>query len=175
MSFRNPEEIKDAFDGESQARILMLPYYPIVYGLQVVNTNGTRARDIECVSASSGKRYAVEEKFIQGDFNEFCIEILQDMISRNPGWFYTTKADILMYVACEPKTWRPIRAFAIHWADFKKWWVGYLSEHHIPKAIISPKGYGLSLNLAIRWPQIPKTLYIERRLKAAIVPDAELC
>ena len=39
----------------------------------------------------------VEEKFRYNDYNDFLIEILQDVISFNPGWYYKTKAKRIFY------------------------------------------------------------------------------
>lgn len=108
----------------------------------------------------------VEEKFRVGNYGDIAIELFQclkDIEQLKPkslGWFYTTKCERLFYfVGCQEDGSLPPDGFYIlKWEKFKKWLYQYFKENNFPRMIISPKGYGLSLNVIIE----PNLLFIEK-------------
>jgi len=94
----------------------------------------------------------VEEKFRYNDYNDFLIEIIQDIISFNKGWYYETKAKKIFYIINDQKL------YSIDWDKFKNWFkLEYKNIKFRP--IISIMGWGLTINIAIKWDEIPKKYY----------------
>ena len=151
---RNQEEIDQFVEGEKLAQGYMDIEYHL-RGYQIINRNGNRARDL--LIAIDGQEYKVEEKFRSSDYGDFLVEILQCMITKEVGWFYKTKADILAYVIC--KDWKPYHFYLVDWRKFPQWFNGYLLQNKSPKCRISSRGIGLTLNLAISWGSIPDNIY----------------
>ena len=93
-----------------------------------------------------------------GNFSDFLIEIMQDIVTNNPGWFYTTDADKLHYILCQYSM--PKILYVIEWDSFKKWFLDdYLHQNLIGKYVISIKGYGLTLNISVPISEVPVNLY----------------
>lgn len=98
----------------------------------------------------SGKR--IEEKFRYANYNDFLIEIIQDILTENMGWYYTTKCDYLFYIVCDKEL------YSVKWELFKEWFFNNWKYLQM-ESIIAPGGYGLTINIAISWFIIPKELY----------------
>ena len=94
----------------------------------------------------------VEEKFRYEDYGDFLIEVMQDVISCNMGWYYKTHAERIFYII-KDKT-----LYSIDWFYFKKWLKNNYSNLRITGRI-SVQGYGLTVNIAIKWLDIPRDLY----------------
>lgn len=94
----------------------------------------------------------VEEKFRYEDYDDFLIEVIQDVNTCNMGWFYKTQSDRIFYVVKDEKL------YSINWIKFKDW----LKNNYTKLKIIgrvSIQGYGLTVNIAINWIDIPEYLY----------------
>jgi len=154
---RNREEVLTFVDGERIARQYMNIEYELL-DMKIIHRNDNKERDL--VLEYKSNQYKTEEKFRDGDWRDLLVEILQCIITQEPGWFYTTKADLVSYVMCNSK-WIPQRFYLVRWPEFKNWLYEYLSKNKFPKAIISPRGLGLTLNLSINWIDIPPDLFKE--------------
>lgn len=102
-------------------------------------------------------RFRVEEKIREGVKHDVLIEIIQDLPSKNLGWFYTCDCDYLHYVFTSEN--RLIKILSFRFIEFKSWllsiyWTGKLFGEYQ----ISTKGFGLTLNLVIPISHIPPTL-----------------
>ena len=98
----------------------------------------------------------VEEKFRREDYPDIAVEIIQDMRSYSPGWFYETDCDYLFYIF----TNAPIKLYSIKWKEFKLWFLlKYLPQNLIGKYCFSPRGWGDTLNILVPINRIPKELY----------------
>jgi hypothetical protein len=96
--------------------------------------------------------------FRNGDYSDILIEILQDMPSHKPGWINTVKADSLHYVMCQNSAAKHL--YIIPFYDFRKWFFDdYLKNNPHGIYIISPKGYGLTLNIPVKIDTIPPNLW----------------
>lgn len=96
----------------------------------------------------------VEEKYRPVDWNDFLIEIVQDVASKNEGWFYTSTADRIFYVVALKKI------YSIKWKQFKNWFKEHWKDIDTRIGInTSIKGYGLTINITIPWFIIPPELY----------------
>ncbi len=103
----------------------------------------------------NGTRLKVEEKYRDGDFGDLLVEIIQDVVSNGPGWFYTEKFDRLSYIVMD-KNGVPVKIYWIKFDEFRNWFFGYLANKKRVPAILSAKGYGLTLNIPVDWKSIPK-------------------
>lgn len=156
MTYQTPTD-RAYFDEKTQtefrAQGVMDAWY-IQYGFEIVNRDGNKKRDL--VLARDGKQIRIEEKYREKDYGDLLIELVQDLVSNNPGWLYAESMDRLCYVILDG--YRPKTIYWIDWIKFKDWLFTYLSINKIQKAIISPAGYGLTLNLSIAWDKIPGDL-----------------
>ena len=101
-----------------------------------------------------------EEKFREGDFGDLLVEMIQCMVDignltpKALGWFYTEKFDRLHYfTGCDPEGKRPPKKLYViaNWPAFKKWLYLYLAQAGQVMCVFSPKGYGLTMNIPIKW------------------------
>lgn len=94
----------------------------------------------------------VEEKFRYDDYGDFLIEIMQDVNTCNWGWYYKTEASRIFYVVKDKKI------YSVDWNKFKDW----LKKDYFKLRIhgrVSVQGYGLTVNIAIKWGDIPDCIY----------------
>jgi len=127
-------------------------------GFEIISREGTRKRDL--VLARDGNRIRVEEKYRTGNYRDLLVEIEQDLVTRDPGWFYSEDMDRLSYVILDEfQRHKPEHVYWVNWPRFKDWLFHYLKDNKKQTAIISPAGYGLTLNLAIPWAAIPDSLW----------------
>lgn len=131
----------------------ILPYYE--KHMHFTPDRSTACRDYDFTFISKGKTYKVEEKFRTVNYGDFLIEIIQDVFDRNAGWYYETKADYIFYVV-EMKY-----IYIVRWDLFKHWLSKNWKDANI-SARVSTKGYGLTINLSIKWDKISPSVY-ERR------------
>lgn len=155
MSYYNRSEILDFVAGEAIARGHIDTVYRAL-GYEIVDRNGTKQYDV--ILQRGEKRLWIEEKFRTQDRNDFLVEILQCIVTREPGWFYTTGASHISYVVCT-RQWVPVRFYAVDFVRFKPWLFEFLETRFFVDALISPRGKGLSLNLCIKWHDIDPDLY----------------
>lgn len=164
---RNAQEVSDFFAREAR----MKPKLDAVYqalGHCVVHRNGNKKYDLVLDILCSGKRKTLEEKFRFDSviYDDIFVEILQDFITCDRGWYYHCEADYLNYVMCPDETpkllycfdWRPFKPFVITWVEAHK---RKLSTQ------TSVKGYGLTFGLTIPFRDIPQHLYT----KTIIMPQ----
>lgn len=127
----------------------------ISLGFEIISRDGTYKHDL--ILSKNDKNYKVEEKYRSSDNGDFLIELVQDLTTFQQGWFYSEKPDAIVYILHKDN-----KLSKIYWIDFigfRNWWFDYLSKKRIQKAIISPKGFGLTLNLVVPWSTIPEKLY----------------
>lgn len=91
--------------------------------------------------------YKIEEKARIGTYEDVLIEIMEDVKTGDLGWFYQTKADRLIYcLFYTEEDAEPYVVYAFKIEVLKN----YLFEHAkelFRCSNISPKGYGLTLNV----------------------------
>jgi hypothetical protein len=150
-----------AFEEANQS--VMNDFYTSGMKWEIVNRVGDKGRDLVIKRKDRGEE-KVEEKYREGDFGDFLIEVVQDLVSENRGWFYTTKADIISYIICKNKI--PTSVYFVHWKNFKDWYLttGY-KNYRRQFLIISDRGYGVTLNIGIKWKTIPEVLYAYKKVK----------
>jgi len=131
---------------EKQSQLILDTFY--------INKNWKFDRSVAC------KKYDllinnvyVEEKFRYEDYDDFLIEIIQDVITRNAGWYYTTEPGWLFYIVKDEYL------YTVIWSRFKEWFINELKNGTKFKPVISIQGFGYTINLAIKWDDIPENLY----------------
>lgn len=109
-------------------------------------------RSVACIKYDCriGNDY-VEEKARIGEFSDILVELIQDIESNNPGWFFTTGCDYLHYAFTRDRNLT--RVLRIKYPEFKNWLITrYWKEKALGrhgKYLTSSKGYGLTLNLKV--------------------------
>jgi len=122
-------------------------------GWQIIR-DSQRTHDLK----NNGAR--VEEKIRSEKRKDFAIEVCQDIVSGNKGWFSTVKASYIYYVMCENNL--AVKLYAIDWPAFKEWFVNnYLNCQKQGTYIASTRGYGATINLKVLIDLIPLDLYKE--------------
>jgi len=150
----NEKELHEFLDGERIAQPYMDKEYPLL-GYTIIDRYGNKKRDL--IVSKNGDQYKFEEKFRQKDYGDFLVELIQCMIIYDRGWFYTTKADYISYVICNER-WIPQKIYLVDFPEFKDWLFKYLAKKKSVKSRISPKGIGLTFNIAIPWVDIPREI-----------------
>lgn len=126
-------------------------------GFTVVSRQGNRRRDL--VLSFNGTQYRVEEKYRDGIYDDLLIEFVQDMASQNWGWYYAEQMDRLVVPMHPDKQTEPKVVYSANWPELKRWLQkDYLPHTTWPKAMISPRGYGITLNILVPLRKIPDGL-----------------
>ncbi len=113
-------------------------------------------REFDCLLDG---RWKIEEKFRTHAYNDVLIELIQDLKSNAPGWFYETSCDYLHYFFMGDD--KIIKLFRFNWKNFSSWLIkDYLPEHTQGRYVISKKGWGITLNLSVPISDIPAKLYL---------------
>jgi hypothetical protein len=125
-------------------------------GYKIIDRNGNKGRDLELSKDNTSIK--IEEKYRDNDWGDFAIEIIQDLETNNPGWFFYTKADYINYIIVKDK---PTVVYTIDWKKFKEY---FLKEIKRFNCFISRKGYGITLNAEIKWEYIPAHLWKKKKI-----------
>ena len=144
------EKIKEGTDFEISCQQIVDPFYESK-GLNIDRSCSCREYDLMLNDSK------VEEKFRTVDYGDFLIEIIQDVASGNEGWYYKTKADNIAY-------WATTKIlYFVKWEKFKYWFINkYKIEDDLFRVQKSIIGYGLTINVSIKWSDVPAYLYIKR-------------
>ena len=96
---------------------------------------GEENKKYDCVVKRNGIWIKIEEKarFDNAGHDDFLVELIQDIDSNNPGWFFTSEADYIFYLTPQE---------TLYIVDLKK------LQKILP---ISTKGWGKTLNIVIPW------------------------
>lgn len=160
QSPRNAQEVKASFAFEARMKPYMDAWY-LSRGHRIVTRQGNKQYDLKLVLRGFEDEWLVEEKFRRGIYGDLLIELMQDVVTGEPGWFHHTRCQSLHYVFCngERGAEKPALVYCLHWQPFKNWlveWAGTTSHHNV---INSRRGYGLTLNLVVPVRVIPSHLY----------------
>ena len=152
---RNSKEVDDFFAFEAKMQIELDKVY-VSLGYEPTR-NPNKQYDLHLMI--DDRSHKVEEKIWQINFyDDFLIEIVQDLVSGNKGWFSTTGCDLISYVVCKNSIIQLI--YFVQWQRFKDWFVStYLPAHKKGDYIYSEKGYGATVNIPVLWGNIPGDMY----------------
>lgn len=124
-------------------------------GFMIVSREGSLRRDL--VLQRGDRIIKVEEKYREKNYGDFLIEVIQDMVSNNEGWYYAEKPDRISYIILDADK-KPKFVYWIKFVEFRDWWMEYLREHKKQIAWICPEGYGITLNLTVPWDKVPEEI-----------------
>jgi len=161
---RDQEDIDAFVRGERIGQKFMDPYY-ISRGFTV--DRSTSCHEYDVMIACNGREYKVEEKYRAQDYGDLLLELFQCLEEPQLGWIYHTRADTLNYIICD-KDWQPEYFYCVTWRPFKKWLFDVIKHQSSIKTIVSPKGIGISLNMAIEWAIIPQEYWTKNTLEKSI-------
>ena len=88
-----------------------------------------------------GKFWRFEEKVRSTDYNDLLVELVQDIATKSPGWLYYTEADYILYSM-------PSSFYVVTFGKLKSHIKNNGSDYDF---IISKKGWGETVNIAIPW------------------------
>lgn len=143
------KEEKLLFYKAERAAQLILDKWYIGRGHTVDRTTSCKLYD--CILDNTTK---VEEKIRSRLRTDIIIEMIQDIKSNASGWYFETGCDYLHYVFIDAGI-----IYRIKWAKFKKWYIdSYLTINKHGSYIISPRGWGITLNLIVPLGAIPNTI-----------------
>jgi hypothetical protein len=150
------KEKQEFFDFERYAQQILDGYYE---SKNHTVDRTTACKLYDCIMDGVDK---VEEKIRQEEHNDILVEVIQDMVTYSPGWFYETRCDYLHYVFMNDT--KISRFLRIDWNKFKGWCLSkYFIDNKHPYSVISPKGWGVTVNFSIPIKDIPKYLYYDER------------
>jgi len=150
------------YEKEREGQRLLDLYY--ISRKHEVDRSGS-CKDFDCILDRTEK---VEEKIRSKERKDLLIEVIQDMSTYSPGWFYETKCDYLHYVFMNDTGTKITSFYRFDWPKLKGWFIGkYLKTKHFPESIVSTKGWGITLNISVPIDQIPSYMYFQDRPKEA--------
>ncbi len=159
MSYRHDnEEFAANQDGEAIAQAHLDRYWQS-RGVTVDRTKACKSFD--AIYGWHQRQRTAEEKFrnIARTENDILLEIVQDLVKPDYGWFVKTPADRLFYVLCDER-WHPLIIYSLEWAKFRTWYLKeYLPKHKSGNYVVSTKGFGLMINFVLKLKDIPLHLY----------------
>jgi len=139
------------FEEKTQS-VYLDPFYESK-GWTIVTRKGTEEYDL--ILNISGVNYKVEEKIRREDYNDLTIEFVQDIKTKNMGWFFKSKAYFIFYVICKNEI--PIKLYAVNFDKLKNFI--YKNHEYVYGLTVSKLGFGESWNFSIPWGKIPKEFY----------------
>lgn len=111
----------------------------------------TSCKLYDCIIDGSEK---VEEKIRGRKRDDIVIEVIQDVTTNSLGWYFETGCDYLHYVFMDSGVLHRIK-----WIDFKNWWESvYLIKNKQGSYIVSPRGWGTTINLVVPISFIPSEI-----------------
>lgn len=152
----NQQEIKDFFEIEKKKHLdFFLPFYQEKNWLVMEdNINGDKPTDWDVkLEIFAGEYRLIDEKVRQSDYNDFLVEIIQDMKTGKLGWLFGQKDWILYGIWIDLIEIRPKNLYLISVNRLKAYILGL--EGFI-KTCISKKGWGDTWNLVLYWDELLK-------------------
>lgn len=105
---------------------------------------GIKNKDYDVLVKIGEEWVGVEEKFRGEEYLDLLVELIQDTETNDPGWLYTTKAKYLFYGVGN-------KIYGMYIDRLREFVELYKDKFNV---IISPKGWGITKNIAIPWPTI---------------------
>ncbi|MHA1370524.1 MAG: hypothetical protein ACTSRA_12530 [Promethearchaeota archaeon] len=125
--------------------------YEIIQRIQ-----GEKNKYYDLILSKNGKKAKIEEKALQYYHRDCPIELIQNILPLDLGWFYETKADYLHYLYYQDL--QPIILYQISIHKLKKNLLNIVKERNIT-ARFSTINYGITLNMCIKWSYLLENKY----------------
>jgi len=152
MQMNNQQEIDNFFEEERKRHLtFFLPYYK-EKNWQVIQDNITNSKQITWdvkLEIFTGKYVLVDEKVRNGEFNDFLLELIQDIKTGNLGWFFGIK-DWVLYGSWLNSDY-PSSLYLIKIKELREY-IYNLSG--LFKTRISSRGWGITWNLILSWDKL---------------------
>ena len=158
----NQQEIDNSFKFEREKHFdFFLPYYQEKnWQVSKDNINGNTPMDWDVrLEVFAGSHKLVDEKARKGDFNDFLIEILQDLNSMKKGWYYGQKDWVLYGSWKNPDGKYPSSLYLIKMKELHEY-VENLDG--FIKTLITKKAYGNTWNIIISWDELQRKKIVEK-------------
>ena len=158
------EELKNNFDLERKKHFeFYLPFYQEKnWQLVEDNINSGKKNDWDVKLETFVGQYAtIDEKVREGEFDDLLIEVVQDMITGNLGWFFSKKDWILYGSWQDIESIYPSSLYLVKSEELKNYICrldGFI------KTCISKKGWGITWNLSLEWDWLLKENIAEKLL-----------
>ena len=145
------EELKSNFDWERKKHFeFYLPFYE-QRNWQIIQDNIDSGQkndwDVK-LETFVGQFTTIDEKAIRGEYDNFLVEIIQDMKTESLGWFFSKKDWILYGSWANIDFPRPSSLYLVKSKELKDY---IYSLDGFIKTCISKKGWGVTWNLIIEW------------------------
>ena len=127
-------------------------------GWEILTRKGDIHRDLEVKIDNENKK--LQEKIIQNVWDKISIEIVQDLLTLNPGWAHYCDANLLVWAMCESNVLRKVLVY--NWHDcLQQWWKENAIKYGLSSLRVEPRGKGWTLNQLIPFSDIEQFLYKE--------------
>lgn len=148
------EEVKNYFDLERKKHFeFFIPFYQ-EKNWQVIedNINGNNpiSWDVK-LEIVAGQYVLVDEKVRKGEFNDFLLEVIQDMATEKLGWYFSKKDWILYGSWSDIESIYPTSLYLVKAKELKDYINGL---DGFIKTCISKKGWGNTWNLVLYWDEL---------------------
>jgi len=145
------EELKSNFDWERKKHFeFYLPFYAQQNWQMIqdnIDSNQKNDWDVK-LETFVGQYTLIDEKALRGEWDNFLVEIIQDIKTGNLGWFFGDKDWILYGSWAVIESVRPSSLYLVKLKELKD----YICElDGFIKTCISKKGWGITYNLVLNW------------------------
>lgn len=148
------------FDLEKKASVFLNMFYEKLGGEIIKDAPKQVFDDWDKIVKFEHITYKIEEKARIGLWDDLLVELIEDLKTGDLGWFYQTKADKIIYSFFETEeSPEPKVIYALSVIDMKQYVFSNMKEL-IMESRLSPKGYGLTLNVFIPL-ELAKQIYPE--------------
>lgn len=154
-SFNNREEYNQYTQFEKRLQPWMDSLYR-EHELDPDRSNSGYGYDLILSDLYYGHKTKVEEKYRTKVWDDFAIELLQDVSfplrKQTVGWFYHTKADSVTYILCDSiNATRPQKVYSVDMRLLRGNLTDMLVGGLEPVLRASKKGVGYSINMCLDW------------------------
>jgi hypothetical protein len=147
-------------DFDKNTNAVMGMYYEYL-GYEIIQEAPARVfDDWDRILKVKGELVKVEEKARRGEYDDVLVELIEDLKTGDLGWIYQTKADKLIYSFFDNKGKNPNKIYMFDMETIKNYLFNNIKEL-IHNSNISPKGYGLTLNVFLPL-KLGKLIYIAK-------------
>ena len=145
------------FDDEKRMQPFMDEWYRKKGATNIDRSQSCKQFDV--IVTINGYSWKIEEKFLFTDtYDQGLVEIIQDMNTNDPGWFYHLDCHTLLWIYCGLDNGRngkipkpPIEIHSIKWPHLKNYILERWTEETWATFQICPKHYGTTLNYPVDW------------------------
>lgn len=160
MGYLGKSNMNEFLDFEKQKHTeFFLPYYK-KKGWVILQDNLGKSTDWDVYLETPEGKFTIDEKARSKDYNDFLVEIVQDLKSGNKGWLFKDK-NYYFYASWETKEINPTSFYCID-ANKLQEFVVKNWKVLLPTMQISEKGWGITLFANISWQDLLFTKVAKR-------------